>query len=332
MTSANRSPFTWRPSRRDVLFLGIGGVLAAVPFARQRPLTLVRRNVLVMGTVAEFAVAHRDPREAHAAIDAAIDALRRVDHTMSRFKPSSDVGRANAQSAHAPVSVTAATMDVLSESLQWAVESNGAFDPCLGRATMLWDVAHRDTPPAASEVARLGNRRLYRSLELGHYRGDPVVRFHDDDVTIDLGGIAKGYGVDRAVAALRACGVAHALVGAGGDLYALGRSPAGEPWRVGIQSPDRADTIAASIVLEDAAIATSGDYQQYFVHQQRRYHHLLDAQSGAPRTTAHRSVSVMAATCMVADAGATLAFGMDALRAEAVLARHGAHVAHAIAS
>lgn len=330
MSNADRSPSLWRPSRRDVLYLGIGGLVAAVPFARRRPLTLVRRNVLVMGTIAEFAVADRDPAQAHAAIDAAIDALEWVDRTMSRFKPSSDVGRANARAAHAAVSVTGETLHVLNESLQWASDSGGVFDPCLGRATILWDVTHRREPPPASDVARLANRQLYRSLELGHYRQQPVVLFHDEDVQVDLGGIAKGYAVDRAVAALREHRVGHALVGAGGDLYALGRSPSGEAWRVGIQSPERPDALAATLDLEDAAVATSGDYQQYFVHRNRRYCHLLDADTGAPRMTTERSVSVIGGTCMAADAGATLAFGLRGPEADAVLARHGARITHSI--
>ena len=327
MSNVNRSS-TWRPSRRDVLFLGVGGLIAAVPFARRSAVTLVRRNVVTMGTIAEFAVAHRDPLVAHAAIDRAVEALRFVDDAMSRFKPSSDVGRANLRASTAPVAVSAETMEVLTESLRWAEASEGGFDPCLGRAIKLWDVAHRHEPPAPGEVVRLAGRQLYRRLDLSVYRGDPVVRFDDADVRIDLGGIAKGYAVDRAVAALRANGIEHALVGAGGDVYALGTSPSGEPWHVGIQSPDRRDALAGSLHLQDAAVATSGEYQQFFLHAGHRSHHLLDPRTGAPAVAPRRSVSVVAATCMAADAGATVAFAT----AEPgwILARHGARLVHSI--
>jgi FAD:protein FMN transferase len=330
MRKGNRFSSSWRPSRRDVLFLGIGGLAAAVPFARRRPLALVRRHVLVMGTIAEFAVAHHEPAEAHAAIDAAIAALHGVDDAMSAFKPGSDVGRANLSAARGPVVVGHETRDVLHESLRWADESHGRFDPCLGRATRVWDVTHRHEPPAAADYSTLANRRLYRALELDTSAGRPVVRFHDEDVRIDLGGIAKGYGVDRAVARLREHGIEHALVGAGGDIYALGRSPAGEPWTIGIQSPDRPDALAASVRLEDAAIATSGDYRQFFEHERRRYHHLLDPATAAPRSTAQRSVSVVAATTMAADAAATLAFGSRGEEIDGILRRHDARVTHLI--
>jgi thiamine biosynthesis lipoprotein len=330
MHKPNPRASAWRPSRRDMFFLGIGGLVAAVPVARRQPLTVVRRHVLVMGTIAEFAVAHRDPAQAHSGIDAAIAALRDVDARMSRFLPSSDVGRANLGAARGPVAVTGPTITVLKESLSWAADSNGIFDPCLGRAIRLWDVSHRHEPPADAETSPLANRRLYRFMDIGDRGDEAVVRFRDEEVQIDLGGIAKGYGVDRAVDALRKHGIEHALVGAGGDLYALGRSPSGEAWHVGIQSPGDPASLAASVRLEDAAIATSGDYQQFFVHRNQRYHHLLDPATGAPRRTAQRSISVVAGTCMAADAGATLAFGRPAADVTPVLARHGAHVTHTI--
>jgi FAD:protein FMN transferase len=275
-------------------------------------------------------VAHDDPAEAHAAIDAAIAALRRVDDSMSAFKPASDVGRANLGAARGPVAVSRETRDVLQESLRWADESQGRFDPCLGRATRAWDVTHRHEPPAEAAYSGLANRQLYRALELDTQSGRPIVRFHDEDVRVDLGGIAKGYGVDRAVACLREHGIAHALVGAGGDIYALGRSPAGEPWTIGIQSPDRPDALAASLRLEDAAIATSGDYRQFFEHEHRRYHHLLDPATASPRRTTERSVSIVADTTTAADAAATLAFGASSGEVDGILRRHGARVAHLI--
>lgn len=318
----------WRPSRRDFLYLGIGGLVAAVPFARRSPLSLVRRHVLTMGTIAEFAVAHRDPRQAEAAIDKAMEALRFVDATMSRFKPASDVGRANLGASRGPVAIGAHTKLVIEEGVRWAEASAGCFDPCIGGATALWDVTHRTSPPESRDVARLAGRRLFRHLELATYRGSDVVRFDDPDVNVDLGGIAKGYAVDLAVDALRTHGIQHALVGAGGDLYALGRSPAAEPWQVGIQSPDHPRALAATLPIEDAAIATSGDYQQYFDYRSRRYHHLLNPATGEPWQSRVRSISVVAGTCMAADAGATLAFGAGTEDAPRMLARRGASIAH----
>lgn len=296
------------PNRRELFLLGLGGFVAAVPFARRNPLSLVRREFPVMGTIGKIAIAHRDPRLAHAAIDDAIAALQWVDRTMTNFSTWSDVGRANQRAAREAAAVSEETAHVLNVAQKWAEASDGLFDPCVGRAIELWDVKHRHEPPSARDVSRLANRKLYRHLEVGRRLGMPVVRFHDADVNIDLGGIAKGYGVDRAVAALRARGVQHALVAAGGDIYALGRSPSGDPWQIGIQSPFTHDELAASVSLENAAISTSGDYEQFFMHGGRRYHHIVDPVTGEPGRTARRSITVIAETNMAADAAATLAF------------------------
>jgi FAD:protein FMN transferase len=148
-----------------------------------------------------------------------------------------------------------------------------------------------------------------------------------DDVAIDLGGIAKGYAVDRAVAALQAWGITGALVNAGGDLYVLGTSAAGEPWRVGIRSPDEPTRLAATLELQDRAVATSGDYEQYFEHDGRRYHHLLDPRTAAPHYTEGQSVTVIAGSCMAADAAATSVFGLPDAEVRRVLAASGRDVA-----
>ena len=312
-------------SRREVLALGVGAfVVASMPLAARGRRELVRRTLPVMGTVAEVAVVHGDPRQAHAAIDAAMEELRRVDRLMTRFSETSEVGRANRLAAARPVAVSDATASVLREALGWAHVSEGAFDPAIGRAVRLWDVGHRTAPPPDGAVRRLAGRSFYRALDLDTWRGEPVIRFTDPDVELDLGGIAKGYGVDRAVDALRRAGIGQAIVNVGGDLYALGGAEDGGPWRIGIQSPEDPSRPAAELDIRDAAVATSGDYLQFFRHGGRRYHHLLDPTTGAPRRTPVRSVTVTAGACLTADAAATAVFGMAPARAARLLGAHAA--------
>jgi FAD:protein FMN transferase len=308
------------PSRRDFLIMGTG-VFAVSAFglsvAERR---LVRRNVPVMGTIAEIAVVGRDERRAQRAIDAALAELRAVDRSMSRFSATSDIGRANARAHRDAVVIDAGTAFVVAEALRWA-GAGGVFDPAIGRAVELWDVTTRSSPPELTAVRRLAGRALYRGVDLD-VRGDVSrVAFDSPDIALDLGGIAKGYAVDRAVAALREWGITDGLVNAGGDLYALGESIDGEPWTVGVRSPHEPDRIMATIPLRDRAIATSGDYEQFFEHAGRRYHHLLDPTTGAPRASAMHSISVEADTCMAADAGATAVFGLAADAASRVLRR-----------
>jgi len=314
-----------RPSRRELLVLGAGAfVVAGLPGVLRGRRRLFRRRVPVMGTIADVAVVLDDPRAAQASIDAAMRELRLVDRTMSRFRADSDVGRVNrAAGAAEPISVTDATGRVVEAAIRWARASDGAFDPCLGRATDLWDVTRRTVPPRAADVHRLAGRTLWTSIEMDRFRGRPTVRLADPDAALDLGGIAKGYGVDRAVVALRERGIRDAFVNVGGDLYALGASEDGDAWRVGVRSPVDPTRILQRLEIRDEAVATSGDYVQGFDHAGRRYHHLLDPRTGEPRRTQRHSLTVRAADCLTADAAATAAFGLDAGLAQAMLAAAG---------
>lgn len=310
------------PNRREVLALGAGAfVVAALPLAGRRRPRLVRRSAPIMGTVADLAVVHRDPAYAHAALDAALDELRRVEAAMTRFRDDSEVGRVNLGAGQEAVAVSPDTAKVVTEALRWAEGSGGTFDPTLGRAVALWDVGRRSEPPPPAEVASLAGRRFHREVEVGHWRGRSVIRLHHRDAALDLGAIAKGFGVDGAVAALRSWGIGRGLVNVGGDLFALGASLDHGPWRVGVRDPDDPRRLRTTLEVEDAAVATSGDYEAYFEHDGARYHHLLDPTTAAPRRTAQRSITVVAADCMSADAAATTLFGLDAERRGAMLER-----------
>jgi len=309
------------PSRRTFLILGAGTfVVAGFPLLRGTRRRLVRRQVPVMGTIADLAVVTENAPSAQAAIDAALRELAFVDATMTRFRADSDVGRLNGGAG--AVEVNPATAFVVARALQWAEATDGAFDPCLGRLAELWDVTHRHAPPPAEAWARLAGRRLFTEVDLDGHR--VIVR--DRDVALDLGGIAKGHGVDRAVEALRARGITDALVNVGGDLYALGRSEDGDPWRIGVRSAADPSRLTCTLDVEDEAVATSGDYFQGFDYAGRHYHHLLDPTTGAPRVTDRHSLTIRAADCLAADAAATALFGMDPEAAEAVARRQSVRV------
>lgn len=321
------------PDRREFIALGIGALaVASLPRAMRRRDRLVRRTIPVMGTVAEVAVRHPDERWAQRAIDAALDELRRVDRTMTRFTRTSDVGRLNVAAGRSAVPVADDTAAVLAAALAWAEASDGRFDPCLGRVSELWHVGTRHAPPTADELRRAEPGNHFRALELDRSGSLCRVSLAQEGVAVDLGGIAKGYGVDLAGQALRDHGVFHALVNVGGDLVALGVDENDEPWRVGVRSPDHLEEVVEVLRVSDRAVATSGDYLQYFQFGGRRYHHLLDPVTGEPRSTRMRSITVEAASCMAADAAATTLFGADPATAERVLGRAapGARVVNAI--
>ena len=314
-----------RPTRREFLTIGVGALVVATIPAAVRRRVLVRRTVPLMGTIADLMVVHRSESHAYRAIDAAAAALHEVERLMTRFAATSDVGRVNAIQGREAVVVSGDTARVLEVALDIAGATDGAFDPCLGRAIELWDVAHRREPPAARARQRLEGRRLYRALDVDTWRGQPAVRVSDPDVDLDLGGIAKGYGVDQAARALRRRGVDNGIVNVGGDLYALGVSVDGAPWQVGIRSPKRPNELLTTVAVSDAAVATSGTYLAYFEHGGRRYHHLLDPRTAAPRDCAMQSLTIRADDCMTADALGTGLFGMEREHRERLLGRRDWH-------
>ena len=307
--------------RREFVGFGLGAfVAAAIPLAARRPTGVVRRAMPVMGTIAQFAVVHRDAGFAHAAIDAAAAELMWVERTMTRFTDTSDIGRANRLAARDGVFVTTETALVTAAALDWADALDGRYDPAVGTVCALWDVRNRHEPPADDRVAELAGRRFYQTVEVGTSKGGHAIRFHGEGARLDLGSAAKGYAVDRAVDALRRRGIEKALVVAGGDLYALGTAPDGEPWEIGIQSPNDERALAGRLHLADRAVATSGTYRQFFRYRGHRYHHLMDPVTARPRETPMQSLTVVADSVMHADVATTALFGLDEATIVATLA------------
>lgn len=297
--------------RREFLAIGTGAfALGALPLALRRHMAIGRRTLPIMGTIAEITVADRSEARAQEAIEGVIAELRFVDATMTRFRPDSEIGRANSHAWRDGVTVGRETFDVIEAALRWASASGGRFDPAIGAASELWDVTNRNEPPPADKVAKLAGRSFWRHVDIQRRAGVGEVRYGDPDLHLDLGGIGKGYSLDRAVRKLRELGIRHAIVNLGGDLYALGQSPEGGPWRVGIKSPDDLASVARTLEVSDRAVATSGDYERFFRYRGERFHHLIDPATAAPRRTSIRSVTVLADRCIDAEPCAVSVFGL----------------------
>lgn len=311
------------PDRREFLSLGVGVfVMLSLPAALlRRHTSLVKRSFPLMGTIAEVQVAHRDERFAEDAIDAAIAELQWVERTMTRFRGDSDVGRANFGASRDGIRITPETAYVITAALRASSASDGRFDPAVGEVSELWDVLNRHEPPPEGEVQRLAARGFWRKIDLSFNRALSRVRFEDRDLHLDLGAIAKGYGIDRATSKLRSFGIEHAIVTVGGDLFALGDSPEGEPWTVGIRNPHDRHALSATLKVSNRAVATSGDYERFFKWRGHVYHHLMDPLTAAPRKTAFHSATVIADHCIAADASSTSVFGLPREQATVIARR-----------
>lgn len=322
--------------RRTLLRLAAGGGLVLLGggvswFGGGRAPTLFRSSRAVMGTRATILLVHPSREIATAALGAAFSEIAEVERSMSRFRADSDVGRLNAH-RDCWLTVAPSTATVLLTALEIARTSDGQFDPCLDGLISLWGFHDRNYPDRIPDISlgfRNGGSVFFHGLAYRQRGKRRLFRLTALSPGIDLGGIAKGYAIDRAAARLREYGVRHALVNVGDDILALGGHPAGGPWRVGIRHPRLPGVFLEVLALRQQAVATSGDYTNCFFRDGRRYTHLLDPHTGRP-AAAHRSLTVTASSAMLADALATAAFTADPARVPRLLTRLGAEAWYAI--
>lgn len=235
-------------------------------------------------------------------ISAAFDEIRRVELLMSLHRPDSELARVNAAAPREPIRVSEDLFYVVSNALDIARQTGGSFDPTIAPLTQLWGFLWKDHRlPAPAEIEPILPTVDYALVEL-----DPehrTVRFKTNGVTLDLNAIAKGYAVDCAIEKLRALGITNAMVRAGGDLRVIGAPPKEKHWFVQIEDPTK-EGRRRTLKLRDAALSTSGSYENFFVAGGRRYSHILNPRTGMP-VDGIASCTIVAPTCMQSDAWAT---------------------------
>ncbi len=233
-------------------------------------------------------------------------AVEQVDEQMSPWKPNSDLMRLNRAPVDEWVDLPVETMVVLDCALDVQRLSAGAFDPCVGALVDAWGFgAVRDAPDAdAIRAARqLTPGTAHRGLQLDRPAGRARKRA---PLQLDLCGIAKGYAVDCMTTVLQQHGVRHALATVDGELRALGGQASGAPWAVALERPETGRRAVHGVIeLADLAVATSGDYRRFLQVGDARLAHTMDPRKSAPVNNAVASVTVLARTCMQADAWAT---------------------------
>ncbi|MCU0757770.1 MAG: FAD:protein FMN transferase [Steroidobacteraceae bacterium] len=275
-----------------------------------------RREAAVMGTRIYVELWAEEAAAGEAAIAEVIESMRAVDEMMSTYKPESQLSRVNARGALEAVPVDAELFDVIRASLEFSRLTGGAFDVTYASVGYLYDYRARQRPTDA-QISKALPGVNWRNVRL-----DPAattVRFDRPGMRIDLGGIAKGYAVDRAIRLLQARGVAHAVVSAGGDSRIIG-DRFGRPWIVGIRHPDDPKRVVTRIPLVDTAMSTSGDYERYFDEDGVRYHHILDPKTGRSASKV-RSATILASTAMQTDGLSKTAFVLGAEEALKIIER-----------
>jgi len=236
-----------------------------------------------------------------------------VDRRMSTWRDSSEVSRFNNSVNQDWYKLSSATLGVISKSIRVSGISHGAFDVSVGPLVDLWGfgpavnnagLAFGHAKPSAKAIAQCMQCIGYNALELD--QSQSAIRKHIPEARLDLSGIAKGFAVDKVADFLAAQGYQDYLVEVGGELRSRGQRLQNQSWRVAIERPYTAERDVLRVLnLNNCAIATSGDYRNFYVEGGERYSHSIDPRSGHPVNHELVSVTVIAKTTMLADAFST---------------------------
>jgi thiamine biosynthesis lipoprotein len=235
-----------------------------------------------MYTIVSITVVSGTEEEARQAINASFTELDRLAALLNFYSDTSEISMINRNAGDKPVKVSKDTLDILRKAVYVSEMTDGAFDVTVGPLVKLWDIRNKIIPDRKSIAEKL-KIVGYGNIVLNEEAS--TVFLKKKGAQIDLGGIIKGYAVDKVVQVLKKNGIKSGIVAVGGEIRAFGKKPDGTLWTVGIQNPRQKgpdDEIIATIELSDKALSTSGDYMKYFEKDGVRYHHLLDPATGYP--------------------------------------------------
>ena len=291
--------------RRAACALAVSGALAAACGRGPSPAPaahLVERKHPAMGTEIVLTAWTSDDVRAEAAFAAVFGEFDRLDAMMSVWIEGSDIARLNGAAGDHPVPVSTQTREVLGVARQVSEWTDGRFDVTFAALSGLWKFDNQDKDdriPDRREIEKRLPLINYRDVEVDDRKGTAFLK--RTGMRVNLGGIGKGYAVDRSVEILRRSGMRDFMIQAGGDMY-VGGTRGDRPWRVGIRDPrGPADRSFAMLDLTDGTFSTSGDYERFFMKDGRRYHHILDLSVGEPARGC-RSVTLVTERAVIADA------------------------------
>jgi thiamine biosynthesis lipoprotein len=297
---------------RSAALLTLASLVCAAPVRAE----WMERTEAIMGTRCYVELWSEDPVKGNDAIDAVMAELRRIDNLMSHYKPESQLSQINEYANERAVQVDKELFDLIKLSTHYSQITEGAFDITYASVGYLYDYPHhvhpteeqiRETLPAVNWHNML--------LDEEHH----TVRFEHPGMRIDLGGIGKGYAVDRGIDILKGRGIERALVTAGGDSRIIG-DRMGRPWLVAVRHPDNPNKVVTRIPLANSAVSTSGDYERFFDEGGVRYHHIIDPRTGHSASKV-RSATILAPTATQTDGMSKTAFVLGPEKALEIINR-----------
>jgi thiamine biosynthesis lipoprotein len=259
-----------------------------------------------MDTVVETRVFDRDEDKAKFALERAYQEMSRLEGLLDRHSSTSEVFKVNQSAGEKAVTVSAVTLEVVSKALKIGELTNGSFDITIAPLLNLWGFGSGEEKiPTRQELSNAAAWVDYNQVDVD--RGAGTVFLPWDDMELDLGGIAKGFIVDKAAELLVREGINSAYIDAGGDIRVIGSRPDESAWRIGIRHPRNRRKVIAIVEIQNSAIVTSGDYERFFLVDDVRYHHILNPGTGMP-ARGLISATVLAPDAFSADALSTAVF------------------------
>ena len=263
----------------------------------------VERAFFVMGTILEFRLYCNDKEVCDKAILEAYSEVKRLDDIFSNYKNNSVLSRVNSFAGDGRISVSQEFIELTSRAIFFSGLTDGAFDITVGKAIEIWSVGEqKNLMPNRDEIQKAQDCIGFGKIKL--YPMEKQIELESPCLSLDFGGIGKGYALDRAVRILRSYGIKRGIVNFGGNIYAMQPPPGEDGWDVGIRHPRDEDEVLTLLKVEDVAVSTSGDYERYFEVNGRRFSHIIDPRDGLPVESVP-SVTVIAKDATDADALST---------------------------
>lgn len=258
----------------------------------------------MLGTIVEITCQDR------AAIRSAFEEIKRIETIANNFNPDSEISRLNSAGK---IQAGRDLFNMVRESLKYYGLSEGAFDITVGPVVSIWKEKIREAENKTRGLTLPSESRIKKALSL--VGSDKIslddsassISFAQSGMSIDLGAIAKGYAVDQAIRRLKESGVRSALVNAGGNVYCLGKKGS-RKWRIGVRHPRKPAEIVYYLDLENQGAATSGDYEQFFILDKKRYSHIINPKTGWPVDNNISSVTIIAPDAATSDGLSTTVF------------------------
>jgi thiamine biosynthesis lipoprotein len=258
------------------------------------------RTFLLMGTFVEFTL----PKENNKLIDDTVKEMQALEDILSIYKKDSEINQINSLKKRELKKVSPEVYEVIEKSIYFSKLTDGAFDITVSPLLKLWDFEGGELKIAPNQ------EEINKALESVGWQNiiltpDEEIGFKKDNMSINLGGIAKGYIVDKGIAYLKEQSVKSALINAGGDVYCLGKKDDGQPWKIGIRHPKKNRGVMGTIEVANKAVTTSGDYEKFFILKGKRFSHIINPSTGYPVEGSVVQATVVTESCTDADALAT---------------------------